>query len=112
MFLRGYQETNADGIVEFHTIFPGWYTGRAVHIHARVHRDDEIVLTSQWYFEADVCDAVFADPRYRGPADTSNAEDLIAADDPNEDGTMMTVTDDPEMGENGRRAIIRVGLPG
>lgn len=110
-FLRGYQETNADGIVEFHTIFPGWYTGRSVHIHARIHRDDEIVLTTQWYFEADECDTVFEDPRYRGPADTSNAEDLIAADDPNADGTMMTVTDDPEMGEDGRRAVIRVGLP-
>ena len=24
-FLRGTQETNADGLVEFHTIYPGWY---------------------------------------------------------------------------------------
>lgn len=108
-FLRGYQVTDADGIVEFHTIFPGWYTGRAVHIHTRVHRDDDIVLTSQWYFEGEVCDAVFTDPRYRGPADTSNADDLIAADDPGQDGTMMTVSDDADNG--GKRALIRVGLP-
>ena len=33
-FLRGTQESNVDGLVEFHTIYPGWYPGRAVrHIH-------------------------------------------------------------------------------
>ena len=34
-YLRGAQVTNADGIVEFTTIYPGWYPGRTVHIHAR-----------------------------------------------------------------------------
>jgi len=35
-FLRGYQVTDSDGAVTFTTIYPGWYTGRAVHIHVRV----------------------------------------------------------------------------
>src|SRR5699024_11438832 len=109
MFLRGYQVTDENGIVEFHTIFPGWYTGRAVHIHAQVHQDDELVHTSQWYFEADVCNDVYQDERYDGPADTSNEKDMIAADDPSEDGTMMVVSDDADIG--GLRALIRVGLP-
>ncbi|MFZ5895605.1 MAG: hypothetical protein ACOY0T_31400, partial [Myxococcota bacterium] len=32
-FCRGVQTTNADGIVSFRSIFPGWYNGRDVHIH-------------------------------------------------------------------------------
>jgi protocatechuate 3,4-dioxygenase beta subunit len=36
-FLRGIQLTNADGIAEFQTIYPGWYTGRTPHIHMKVH---------------------------------------------------------------------------
>ncbi|WP_207956203.1 intradiol ring-cleavage dioxygenase [Rubrobacter marinus] len=36
-FLRGVQLTNADGIAEFDTIYPGWYAGRALHIHLKVH---------------------------------------------------------------------------
>jgi protocatechuate 3,4-dioxygenase beta subunit len=46
-FLRGYQITGKDagihrsavaGQVSFHTIWPGWYTGRAIHIHVRVRK--------------------------------------------------------------------------
>jgi protocatechuate 3,4-dioxygenase beta subunit len=35
-FLRGYQVSDADGIVRFATIYPGWYGGRAGHIHFKV----------------------------------------------------------------------------
>src|SRR5690349_6712421 len=35
-FLRGYQTTGSDGSVEFVTIYPGWYRGRATHIHFKV----------------------------------------------------------------------------
>src|SRR6185436_8393885 len=35
-FLRGVQKTNAHGEVTFTTIYPGWYQGRATHIHAEV----------------------------------------------------------------------------
>lgn len=35
-WLRGYQITDSHGMVRFLTIYPGWYIGRAVHIHARV----------------------------------------------------------------------------
>ena len=38
-YLRGAQVTNRDGVVEFRTIYPGWYRGRTVHIHAKVHLD-------------------------------------------------------------------------
>ncbi|MFJ3664941.1 intradiol ring-cleavage dioxygenase [Streptomyces sp. NPDC090106] len=36
-YLRGYQTTGKDGVVEFTTIYPGWYTPRATHIHVKVH---------------------------------------------------------------------------
>jgi protocatechuate 3,4-dioxygenase beta subunit len=36
-FLRGRQTTDANGLVTFTSIFPGWYSGRATHIHVHVH---------------------------------------------------------------------------
>jgi len=36
-FLRGRQTTNANGLVSFTSIFPGWYSGRATHIHVHVY---------------------------------------------------------------------------
>lgn len=35
-WLRGVLQTDEDGMVEFETIVPGWYAGRAPHIHIRV----------------------------------------------------------------------------
>lgn len=36
-FLRGRQTSNSDGLVEFASIFPGWYNGRATHIHVHIY---------------------------------------------------------------------------
>lgn len=36
-FLRGRQTTDSNGLVTFTSIFPGWYTGRATHIHVHVY---------------------------------------------------------------------------
>jgi protocatechuate 3,4-dioxygenase beta subunit len=36
-FLRGRQTTDANGLVAFTSIFPGWYSGRATHIHVHVY---------------------------------------------------------------------------
>lgn len=79
-FLRGYQVTDANGRVEFTTIYPGWYTGRTVHIHVRIHLDSTTVLVSQLYFPDALTAAVHATSPYdtRGQADTTNATDAIA----------------------------------
>ena len=67
-FLRGYQVSDRDGVVRFSTIYPGWYRGRAVHIHFKVrmaganNRIDE--FTSQLYFPDDVTDRVHAAQPY------------------------------------------------
>ena len=58
-YLRGAQATNADGIVEFKTVYPGWYSGRTVHIHAKVHLDKQTVLTTQLFFDESVNEAVY-----------------------------------------------------
>jgi protocatechuate 3,4-dioxygenase beta subunit len=39
-FLRGHQLTDASGTARFTTIYPGWYTGRAVHLHFSVRAKD------------------------------------------------------------------------
>lgn len=63
-YLRGAQVTNVDGVVEFRTIYPGWYQGRAVHVHFKVHLNNTTVLTSQLYFDEAVSDAVYATQPY------------------------------------------------
>ncbi|MYT07160.1 MULTISPECIES: intradiol ring-cleavage dioxygenase [Streptomyces] len=40
-YLRGTWRTDRQGRVTFRTIFPGWYRGRTVHIHTKVHVDGE-----------------------------------------------------------------------
>ena len=89
-FLRGSQTAGDDGIVEFLTLFPGWYPGRAVHIHLRVHRDDATVLTSQVFFDADATARIYSEDPYseNGPPDTSNEDDFFAGD-PVREGTLV-----------------------
>ena len=78
-YLRGAQVTNAEGIVEFVTVYPGWYPGRTVHIHAKVHLDRTTVLTTQLFFDDEISDAVYAKRPYsaRGARDQRNASDGI-----------------------------------
>jgi protocatechuate 3,4-dioxygenase beta subunit len=78
-FLRGAQVTNADGIVQFTTVYPGWYQGRTPHIHAKVHLDRSTVLTTQLYFDEKVSDAVYRRPPYasHGQRDVTNEGDGI-----------------------------------
>lgn len=58
-FLRGAQETDANGQVEFNTIFPGWYDPRAPHIHFKVLINKEEYLTSQFYFDSEFCNRIY-----------------------------------------------------
>jgi protocatechuate 3,4-dioxygenase beta subunit len=82
-FLRGYQQTDAKGAAQFLTIYPGWYAGRAVHIHFKIRsvapsaRDRE--FTSQLYFDETITDQVFKQAPYNGKAGrrTMNDGDFI-----------------------------------
>lgn len=78
-FLRGAQVAGEDGVVRFATIFPGWYSGRTVHIHLKVHIDRVNVLTTQLYFEEDVIARAYAAAPYsdRPDRDVMNDDDGI-----------------------------------
>src|SRR3954452_14158785 len=79
-FLRGRQRCDSDGMVEFRTIYPGWYPGRTVHIHLMVHTGGRL-LTSQLYFPEHINNAVLAGAPYAGRPgrDTTNERDEIFA---------------------------------
>ena len=81
-FLRGHQTSDADGRVRFVTIYPGWYSGRTVHIHFKIRTQAAATayeFTSQWYFNETVNDRVLAGAAYARPSrrDTLNATDGI-----------------------------------
>ena len=82
-FFRGHQPTDSDGIAWFNSCFPGWYRGRAVHIHLTVRRSgragDEY-LTTQVAFDEELIQDVFSShPDYiaHGQPDTSYATDNV-----------------------------------
>lgn len=97
-FLRGYQVTDADGMARFTTIYPGWYSGRAVHIHFKIRTDAGadagLEFTSQLFFDDGLSAQVFTRAPYesKGSPDTSNADDGIY----NQSGgqTLLTVNED------------------
>jgi protocatechuate 3,4-dioxygenase beta subunit len=78
-FLRGIQRTDATGLALFTTIYPGWYQGRAVHIHVKVHVGGSVVHTGQFFFPDSLTDTVYKATPYssRGSRDTRNANDSI-----------------------------------
>jgi protocatechuate 3,4-dioxygenase beta subunit len=79
-FLRGIQKTNAKGVAGFKTIYPGWYRGRAVHIHVKVHVGGGVVHTGQLFLPAAVTNAVYKSAPYSthgATPDTLNANDSI-----------------------------------
>ncbi len=58
MFLRGTHITQADGLVEFETIYLEWYPGRTAHIHFRASTEEGSLVLSQLYFPDEVTDVV------------------------------------------------------
>jgi protocatechuate 3,4-dioxygenase beta subunit len=107
-FLRGYQLTDQEGAVQFRTIYPGWYEGRALHIHVKV-RDfssgsPSETFTTQVFFDESVNDAVMAMTPYneRPDRDTTNDQDTIFHPE------LIAATEgDPE---SGLRAEFRIRL--
>ena len=100
-WLRGYQVTDEDGKAEFVTIFPGWYSGRAVHIHFKIRTDPAseagYEFTSQLFFDEAVIAKAYAVAPYasKGSPDVPNASDGIFQ---GSDG-QLTLT--PTQGEDG-----------
>ena len=106
-YLRGIQTTNGNGEVRFTTIFPGWYQGRATHIHAEVVLNGRSVKVTQIAFSESVSAAVYGTGVYasRGANPTSNASDNVFADSVSSEPA--TLTGDPATGYT---ATFRVGV--
>lgn len=81
-FLRGIQVTDAQGQVTFETVYPGWYQGRATHIHVEVTVNGRSVKVTQIAFPEDVTAEVYRTGVYaaNGQNSTSNSRDGIFAD--------------------------------
>jgi protocatechuate 3,4-dioxygenase beta subunit len=78
-FMRGIQKTDANGLATFQTVYPGWYQGRTVHIHVKVHIGGNVVHTGQLFFPDKLTDAVYKRAPYntRPNRDVRNANDSI-----------------------------------
>lgn len=87
-YLRGIQLTGDDGTARFRTIYPGWYEGRAIHIHLKVHTDGRasgtytgghVAHVGQVFFDDTLSDRLMALEPYGSHTGTRtrNAEDSI-----------------------------------
>lgn len=105
-FLRGVQPTDDDGVVEFRTIYPGWYAGRTVHIHMTVHTDGapegdtyeggQVKHTGQLFFDDALTEQVFNTIEPYASRDDSerlrNDDDGILGDHDDEPGVLLALT--------------------
>jgi protocatechuate 3,4-dioxygenase beta subunit len=85
-FLRGRQTTDSNGLVSFKTIFPGWYSGRATHIHVHVYNSSGTSLkVTQIAFSEGTGTAIAAVNGYaKGMSGyTYNSSDNVFSDDTN-----------------------------
>jgi protocatechuate 3,4-dioxygenase beta subunit len=84
-YLRGYQVTDGNGTARFTTIYPGWYEGRAIHIHVKVRTfegsEKTFEWTSQFYLDNSINDQVHKLAPYssHGPVEIRNEQDGIYA---------------------------------
>jgi protocatechuate 3,4-dioxygenase beta subunit len=79
-FLRGRQITDADGVANFLTVYPGWYGRRAPHFHLRVLIDSHELLISQLLFDDALNDMIYgqhADYADRPLRETTNGRDFV-----------------------------------
>lgn len=113
-WLRGYQVTDDTGTAEFITIYPGWYQGRAVHIHFKIRTDPEsdagYEFTSQLFFDDELSEAVYENEPYasKGKSDMLNEDDGIFQQS---EGLLTLTVEEEEIDDvMGYVAIFDIGL--
>jgi protocatechuate 3,4-dioxygenase beta subunit len=117
-YLRGVQETDANGLATFTTIFPACYSGRMPHIHIEVYRSATTATsytnklkTTQLALPTDVCTTVYTTATGYGASVTNFARISFATDNVFSDGTsteMATVTGNVT---DGYVVALQVGIP-
>jgi protocatechuate 3,4-dioxygenase beta subunit len=106
-FLRGRQTTDANGNVSFISIYPGWYPGRAPHIHVEVlDAGGNSLLVTQIAFPEGISSTVYTSSYYstHGQANVSNASDGVFYNSLNRE--MATVTGDVANGYTLTKTIV------
>lgn len=102
-FLRGIAKTDADGNVQFQTIYPGWYQGRITHVHFQVFLispTETATATSQLAFPETLTQQVYQSSLYASRGQNTSVPSF-AADNVFADGVdyqMAEVTGDLESG--------------
>jgi protocatechuate 3,4-dioxygenase beta subunit len=87
--------TDAEGAVRFQTIYPGWYSGRAVHIHFKIRTFSGLQktyeFTSQVFMDDSATDEVYKLAPYnsRGSRNTRNATDMVYASNGNSGSKLL-----------------------
>ena len=106
-FLRGVQPTDSQGLATFRTIYPGWYMGRATHIHLEVFVNGAVVKTTQMAFPENISSSVYRTGVYaaHGQNSTSNAGDNVFSDGTQSE--LATLTGDTT---NGYTASLTIGI--
>lgn len=112
-YLRGYQVTDSNGAVTFTTIYPGWYSGRTVHIHYKIRlfagSAKTYEFTSQLFFDDSLTDQVYTQAPYssRANRNTRNSNDSIYQSGGS--AVLLSVTAD---GSGGYQSSFDVALSG
>ena len=92
-FLRGRQTSDTNGNVSFISIYPGWYQGRAPHIHVEVlSSSGSSLLVTQIAFPETISSQVYSSTNYaaHGQADTANTRDNVFADSLSDELAVIT----------------------
>ncbi len=117
-WLRGYQVSDASGQVKFQTIYPGFYSGRTVHIHVRVRTFDgdntTTNFTTQLFFDESVNNAVYANGSGYGGGtrNTTNSTDGVYADEQSQGNVLLLpLAGSVSNGYSGEGTIALSGLP-
>lgn len=111
-YLRGYQVTDSNGEAKFTTIYPGWYSGRAVHIHFKIRlfagTQETYEFTSQLFADDTLSDQIYTQAPYnsRGTRNTRNSNDGIY----NGGGSQLLLNLTPS--GQGYAATFNIGLQG
>ncbi len=108
-FFRGIQLTDANGQVQFKTIYPGWYQGRVTHIHFQVFLNSVLRATSQMAFPDSLNTDVYNTSLYstHGQNPTTNSSDNVFSDTSNTQYQIVTIAPD---GLGGYDASLTIGI--
>ncbi|GGL08171.1 intradiol ring-cleavage dioxygenase [Mangrovihabitans endophyticus] len=120
-YLRGIQITDRAGFVTFASVVPGWYVGRTVHIHTKVHTDGTVTPdgytgghtchTGQFYFDERLITKVAeADPYRENTTQRTELDEDMLYDGSGSTGGLLSLRYDPRHVTRGVTATITMSV--